>query len=59
MSNISKTIIIDISAKLGVMETITIGAKCSPEEIALYEALFQEFCAVFAWSYEEIPRIDP
>ena len=30
MSNISKTITIDIFVKLGVMETITIGAQCSP-----------------------------
>ena len=41
------------------METITLGDKCSPEEITLYKALFQEFCDIFAWSYEEIPRIDP
>ena len=40
MSNISKTITIDISVKPGIMETITIGAKCSPEEITLYKALF-------------------
>lgn len=41
MSNISKTITIDLSMKLGVMETIIIGAQCSPEEITLYKALFQ------------------
>jgi hypothetical protein len=59
MSNISKTIIIDISVKPSVMETITIGAKCSPEEITLYKDLFQEFRDIFAWSYEEMPQIDP
>ena len=55
MSNISKTITIDISVKPGVVETIMIGAKCSPEEITLYKAPFQEFCDIFAWSYEEMP----
>ena len=42
MSNISKTITIDISVKPGVMETIKIGAQCSLEEIALYKTLFQD-----------------
>ena len=32
--------------KLGVMETITIRAKYSLEEITLYKALFQEFCDI-------------
>ena len=58
MSNISKTITIDISVKLGVMETITIGAQCSPDEITLYKALFQEFHDIFAWSYAEMVGID-
>ena len=40
MSNILKTITIDISVKPGVMETIKIGARCSPKEITLYKALF-------------------
>lgn len=31
ISNISKTITINILVKPGVMETITIGAKCSPQ----------------------------
>jgi hypothetical protein len=59
MSNISKTITIDISVKPGVMETIMPGAKCSPEEITLYKSLFQEFCDSFTSSYEAILRIDP
>ena len=29
------------------------------EEITLYKSLFTEFCNVFAWSYEEMPSIDP
>ena len=40
MSNISKTITIDISVKPSVMETIAIGAKYSHKEIALYKPLF-------------------
>ena len=59
LSNISKTITIDISVKLGVVESITIGAKCTQEEITLYKALFTEFRDIFAWSYEEMPGIDP
>ena len=41
------------------MESITIGAKCTQEEITLYNALFKEFRAIFSWSYEEMPGIDP
>ena len=59
LNNISKTITIDISVKPRVMETITIGAKCTPEEITLYRTLFKEFRDIFAWSYEEMPGIDP
>ena len=59
LSNILKTITIDISVKPDIMETITIGANYSPKEVTLYKALFQEFRDIFAWSYEEIPGIDP
>jgi len=59
LGNISRTIPIDISVKPGVLENIHIGASCSEEEIRTYKALFQEFHDVFAWSYEEMPGIDP
>ena len=59
LSNISKTITIDILVKLEVVESITIGVKCTQEEITLYRALFIEFCDIFSWSYEEMPDIDP
>ena len=59
MSNISKNISIDISVKLGVMESITIGAKCTQEEITLYKALFTELHDIFSWSYGEMTDIDP
>jgi hypothetical protein len=59
LSNISKKITIDISIKPSIMETITIGDNCSPEEVTLYKVLFKEFHDIFAWSYEEMPCIDP
>jgi hypothetical protein len=36
-----------------------VGADCSPREIQVYTDLFKEFRNVFAWSYEEMPGIDP
>jgi hypothetical protein len=59
MENISPTITIDISRIPGKIENVYIGADCSPEEIQIYTDLFKEFCDVFAWSYEEMPGIDP
>jgi hypothetical protein len=47
MENISPTIKIDISIKPNVMEEITLGVACSPEEIIAYKALFQEFHDIF------------
>jgi hypothetical protein len=38
---------------------IYIDADCSLEEIMIYIKLFKEFCDIFAWSYEEMPGIDP
>ena len=58
LSNISKTITIDISVKHGIVESITIGVKCTPEEIMHYRTLFTEFCDIFSWSYEEMINID-
>ena len=36
-----------------------LGSSCSPEEVDAYTALFQEFCDIFAWSYTEMPDLDP
>ena len=36
-----------------------IGADCSPEEIQIYTTLFKEYQSIFAWTYEEMPGIDP
>jgi hypothetical protein len=59
LSNISPTIPIDISVKPGIVENVNIGTSCSPEEIVTYTSLFKEFRDIFAWSYEEMPGIDP
>jgi hypothetical protein len=59
LGNISPTIPLDISIKPGIVENVHIGASCSPDEIQTYKALFQEFHDLFAWSYEEMPGIDP
>ena len=59
MENTSTTIPINISANLNIVENVHISAKFSPEEIAIYTALFKEFHNVFSWSYEEMPGIDP
>jgi hypothetical protein len=59
LSNISPTIPLDISIKPGVVENVHIGASCSTDEVVTYKSLFQEFCDIFAWSYEEMSGIDP
>jgi hypothetical protein len=50
---------IDISVKPRIVENVHIGASCSPSEIVTYTSLFKEFRDIFAWSYEEMPSIDP
>jgi hypothetical protein len=40
MENISPTIKIDIFIKPGIVEEITIGVACSPEELTSYKDLF-------------------
>jgi hypothetical protein len=59
MGSISTTVTIDISIKEGVVENINLGVNCTPNEVVSYTALFKEFRDVFAWSYEEMPGIDP
>ena len=59
MANIFPAIKIDISTNFEIVEEIMLGASCSPEEVAAYKALFQEFRDIFAWSYTEIPSLDP
>jgi hypothetical protein len=48
LSNIAKTITIDISVKTSIVEAITIGANSTQQEILNYKALFIEFRDIFA-----------
>jgi hypothetical protein len=48
MVDISPTVKIDISIKLGIVEEITIATACSPEELTAYKALFQEYQDIFS-----------
>ena len=59
LSNMSNTILINISSNPKVTDNIMIRADCSLEEIQIYTALFKEYRGIFAWTYEEMPRIDP
>ena len=57
-SNIEETISINISTKPNIIEKIHVAKYYSPLELDNYRALFREFRDIFAWSYEEMPRID-
>jgi hypothetical protein len=59
MVNIYPTIMIDISRIPGKIENVYIIGDCLSKEILIYTILFKQFHDVFAWSYEEIPGIDP
>jgi len=59
LGNISSTISIDILIKEGIVENFHLGANCSVKKVEYYTALFKEFRDIFAWSYEEMPQIDP
>jgi hypothetical protein len=59
MTNIAATIPINISRNPGVVDNVFIGADFSLEEVQIYMNLFKEFRDIFAWSYEEMPGINP
>jgi hypothetical protein len=59
LSNISTTILINISLNPNVTKNLLIGVDCSPEEIQLYTTLFKEYQSIFAWTYDEMSGIDP
>jgi hypothetical protein len=59
MTNIVETIPINISRNPGIVDNVFVEADFSPEEIQIYTDLFKEFRDSFAWSYEEMPGIDP
>ena len=52
LTNISKTIPINISIKPDIIKNINIGSNFSPKEITQYTSLFKSFHDVFSWSYE-------
>ena len=57
--NITQKNPIEISAKPGTFEHVHIGKNYLEDESEAYKALFKEFHDIFAWSYEEMLRIDP
>jgi hypothetical protein len=59
MKIIAQAIAVDISRTPGIVKNIFVGANFSPEEIRIYIYLFKEFHDMFAWSYKEMPGIDP
>ena len=59
LCNITQKNTIDIPAKLGTLEHVHVGKNYSTKEYEAYKELFKEFHDIFAWSYEEMPRIDP
>ena len=48
LSNISKTIPINISSNPDIIENVMIGADCSPQEIEIYTTLFKVYCLIFS-----------
>ena len=58
MGNLSKTMLIDISVKIGIVENIKIGVNCNPEEIASSTCLHEEFHDEFILSREEMPKFN-
>lgn len=59
LANISTTIPINISMKLGFIENILIQDDCTPSKIDTYTTHFKEFFDGFAWYYNEMLDIDP
>ena len=59
MANLSPTIPINISRDHGKVENVYIGESCFLDEIKEYTNLLKYFHDIFAWSYKEIPGIDP
>jgi len=59
MSNISPTIKVNISRKLGIVKEILLGATCSPKELTSYKFLFQEYRNIFTWTYSKMLGISP
>ena len=59
MLNISPTIKVNISQNPTKVKEISLGTACSPEEIASYTKLLQEYRDIFAWDYSEMHGLSP
>ena len=59
MVNLYPTIPVNIFWIPGKIENVYIKVDYSPDEIKRYTKIFKELCGIFAWSYDEIPGIDP
>lgn len=59
MGNLSKTFLIYIYVKTGIMDNIQVGVDCNLEEIVSFSYPFKDFRDVFPWYYEEMHGIDP
>ena len=59
LSNITKTVLVDISTKPRIVENIYMGKICFSSELRSYMALFNEFRDICACTYEENLGIDP
>jgi hypothetical protein len=51
--------VIDLSSDLSVQRPVSISASLSASEKTQLVALLKEYQNVFAWQYNEMPRIDP
>lgn len=55
MDDTSRSMPIDISVTIGIVEDTQMRAYSSPKEIASSTCLHEEFHDEFAWSHEEMP----
>jgi len=59
LGNFSKNLLIEILIKTRIVENIQIGVDYTLEEISSFTCFLKELCDISAWSYEEMPDIDP
>ena len=52
LSNITKSVLVDIFVEPGVVESLHVGQNCSASKLRSYTTLFKEFRYIFAWTYE-------
>ena len=52
LSNITKTVMVNISMKPRVVENIHVGQNYSASELRSYTTIFKEFRDIFSWKYQ-------